>query len=101
MTFDKAKPMTPEEVTSAKREQMPDDVLLSVIAAAWNGHSAVIRQADITRLIQERLDVDSEEVYSRGYLDVEDVYREAGWKVKYDKPGYNESYPATFEFRRH
>lgn len=35
----------------------------------------------------------------REHLDVEDVYRAAGWEVTYDKPGYNETYDATFTFR--
>jgi hypothetical protein len=32
-------------------------------------------------------------------LDIEDTYREAGWKVEYDKPAYCENYPANFTFR--
>lgn len=31
---------------------------------------------------------------------IEETYRKAGWKVEYDQPGYNESYPATFTFTR-
>ncbi len=32
------------------------------------------------------------------WLNVEELYRAQGWTVTYDKPGYNESYPATFTF---
>lgn len=32
------------------------------------------------------------------WLNFEGAYRRAGWKVEFDKPGYNESYPATFKF---
>ncbi len=39
-------------------------------------------------------------VFAKGWLEVEDIYRKAGWKVKYDKPAYSENYPATFKFER-
>lgn len=41
-----------------------------------------------------------QDVYNRGWLDVESVYRNAGWTVNYDKPGYNESYEAFFVFKK-
>jgi hypothetical protein len=37
-------------------------------------------------------------IFEKGLLDVETVYERAGWKVTYDKPAYNETYPATFRF---
>ncbi len=44
--------------------------------------------------------VTSTTVCDNHWLDVEDVYREAGWVVEYDKPGYCESYEATFTFKK-
>jgi hypothetical protein len=43
-------------------------------------------------------DVERGEIFHRGWLDVEDAYRAEGWTVVYDKPGYNESYAASFTF---
>lgn len=40
----------------------------------------------------------SKYVFDKHLLDIEDVYREQGWKVEYDKPGYSESYEAFFVF---
>ena len=37
-------------------------------------------------------------VYPSRDSDIEDIFREAGWKVTYDKPAYNESYDAYFKF---
>lgn len=34
----------------------------------------------------------------KGWLDFEDIYREVGWKVTYDKPGFNEDYKPYFIF---
>lgn len=50
-------------------------------------------------LIQFELGLSRQEIFDNRLLDVEDVFRSQGWKVEYDKPGYNESYPATFTFR--
>ena len=42
----------------------------------------------------------ADKICEEGWLDVEDVYRKAGWEVIYDAPGYNESfYEPSFEFR--
>lgn len=43
--------------------------------------------------------IDRETIFRRGYLNVEEAYREQGWSVVYDKPGYNETYDASFEFK--
>lgn len=40
------------------------------------------------------------DVFERGYLDIEETYRKAGWSVVYDKPGYNETYDAFYTFTR-
>jgi hypothetical protein len=39
-----------------------------------------------------------EDVFKNGWLNVEHLYETHGWKVEYDKPAYNEDYPATFKF---
>lgn len=45
-------------------------------------------------------DVTREQIYENRWLDIEDSYRAVGWHVEYDKPGYCESYEATFTFKR-
>ena len=39
------------------------------------------------------------EAYDAGVLNFESLFEKVGWSVKYDKPGYNEDYPATFTFK--
>ena len=46
------------------------------------------------------LKITEQEVYDRNLLDVEDAYRKLGWKVAYDKPGYNEAYEGTYQFKK-
>lgn len=44
--------------------------------------------------------ITEQECFDRHYLDIEEIYSASGWVVKYDKPAYNEDYPATFEFKK-
>jgi hypothetical protein len=46
------------------------------------------------------LDVERAVVFDKGWLDVESIFRAEGWKVKYDKPAYCETYKAFFVFSR-
>jgi len=95
-------PIKPNEIAGRKEETFPDAVLESfnqLIAEKFSGNSATIEQDDVLKLMVDK-GLDRDEIFRRGWLDVEDVYRAAGWHVEYDKPGYNETYPATFTFRR-
>mgnify|MGYP003512507362 CR=1 FL=1 len=96
-----SKPITPAEVVDKKKEQLPNEVIdafNALIAANITNGRARIRVEDIITLIKLKLGVTREQVYEKHYLDVEDIYREVGWKVEYDQPGYCESYDATFTF---
>ena len=44
-------------------------------------------------------EVTRDEAFKRHYLDFEGVYRDAGGKVTYDRPGFNEDYEASYCFR--
>ena len=38
------------------------------------------------------------DIFTNNWLDIEPLYEDIGWKVTYDKPGFNETYEATFTF---
>ena len=98
----KVRPIGPDEVESQKEMDFPDAVFESfneLIAQQFTSGSATIKQEDVVALMVEK-GLNHGEIFDKGWLNVEEVYRSAGWKVSYDKPGYNESYPATFTFRR-
>lgn len=97
------KPISPDEIPKAKKKYFPDEVIDTwneIIATNFSSGSATVQQDDIVRALSSRLDITRNEVFNKGYLEVEDIYRAEGWKVHYDKPGYNESYGAFFEFKR-
>ena len=97
------KPIRPEEVVPAREAQIPDAVFEAfneMIAANYRSGYSCFRKDDVCALIASKMECTVSHVYEQHWLDVEDVYRKAGWRVVYDAPAYNESYPATFEFHK-
>jgi hypothetical protein len=96
-------PIRPEEVDAVKARSLPQEVLAIVnnlILANWNGSRAVVTRSDLIDRIITALRISRQDIFDRGYLDIEGAYRLAGWDVEYDKPGFNESYNATFIFSK-
>lgn len=102
------KPIRPGEVTGLKQQQIPDYVIEAFnecISRAYSGGIAVVYQDSVIEAILHRarkagVELLRQELFDRRYLDVESIFEKAGWKVTYDKPGYNESYKAFFEFKK-
>ena len=44
-------------------------------------------------------EIDRNTLFNNHWLDIEPIYRIAGWEVEYDKPSYCETYPANFTFK--
>jgi ABC-type transport system substrate-binding protein len=106
------KPISPKDVVQAKHDSLPDEVMRAfntLIAERWDGHSSYIKQGEVVKLIVESLeknptyqDLNPEKIrkliFEKGWLDVEGVFRKVGWKVEFDRPGYNETYEAHYTF---
>ena len=103
----KIKPIKPEEILDKKTETIPDEMFQAInelITLNWNGNEAKFRQDDLIerylqKIGQDNLQSNRDIIFKNHYLDFEDIYRKEGWHVSYDKPAYNENYPATFEFK--
>ncbi len=99
-------PIKPNEVASVKAAKVIPELVFEAfnlcIARNWKGSSATVLQSDVVKEIVSRLPEGrtKQEIFDNNWLDVEDAYREAGWKVVYDKPGFNESYEANFIFSK-
>lgn len=101
MAENKVKPISPKEVT----HMIPDFIFEAVnqlIQKKWNGKSATIKQDEIMDIVSSDNDDDPrprrQVIFDNHWLDIEDHYRKAGWKVTYDKPAYYEDYDAFFVF---
>ena len=99
-----SKPITPDEAVAQKQGATPPEVFEAFnacIARHFDGNFARFTMAEAVGELKAHLPAELHaEIYRRRWLDVEPVYRAAGWRVKYDRPGYNESYEAAFEFWR-
>lgn len=98
-------PIKPEEV---KGNQIPDqviDVFNKLIVKNIRGSSAVVKQEEAVTAIIAQFELEGKvvsrsEVYENGWLNVEQMYKEVGWLVRFDKPSYDESYEAYFRFSK-
>lgn len=98
------KPITPDEVSGINR--IPEVVIESfneLIKLNFDGTSATVSQDKVVALIVNKssctdMKLTEKKIFDRGYLNIESFYIDAGWKVEYDKPGYNETYKAFFTF---
>ena len=93
-------PIRPEDIASEKEMIYPDAVLEAfneLIARNFvDGMSRVLQKAVVQLMVEKGLDIN--DIDKNGWLNVEDIYSEYGWDVEYDKPGFNESYDASFTF---
>jgi hypothetical protein len=97
----KVGPIKPSQVGTRKQEDFPPEVFEAfneLIARNFANGRAIVRQEEVVKLIKKKgLKGD---IFENHWLDVEEAYMAAGWKVLYDKPAHNESYEATFTFIR-
>ena len=101
-------PIKPDEVEDRKTADIPDQVFEAfnaLIVRNFSGVSAVVKQVDaVDQIIKLRnaahFGCSRQEIFDNGWLNVEESYRKSGWDVEYDKPGYNETYEASFTFRK-
>lgn len=101
-------PIRPEQIEQLKAKQIPEFVFEAfnfLIAREWNGQRASVSQSDVLAQIQaNQLAAGSKfqglDPLREKWLDVEGTYRAVGWKVFYDKPGYDECYSPFFVFTK-
>lgn len=101
-------PITPAEAKSQRAASIPPEVFeafnkLIVENLSSDGGATFTQDSVIDILLRGYLpecrETRRRALFDLGYLDVEDVYRAAGWKVTYDKPAYNEEGKARFTFQ--
>lgn len=101
-------PIRPEDVSLLKQETIPDCVMNAfneMIVARWKFDKATFTQDQILAKILIKAEADGikltkDMIFDNGWLDVEEIYENIGWKVNYDKADYTTTDPSTFTFRR-
>lgn len=108
----KVKPISPKVLIEARKnpDLFPPEIIEAfndLIAKKFNGNEARVDQKEALELALAKmkskdpsLDTDKyrKDIFNNGWFDIEPLFREQGWEVHYDKPGYNESYEAFFVF---
>lgn len=100
----KVEAISVKELIEKKKMSIPYFVIEAVnklLEKEFDGKRAVILQEDILNEIRVHMSTECSRsmVFENHWLDFEDLYRDKGWKVEYDKPGLGESYKARFIFK--
>ncbi len=101
MSAERVQPISPKEVIDKKLSSIPSEAIEAfneLIAQNTGRANIVVKQEEVVALMVKK-GLHREQIFKNGWLDIEDIYRKAGWRVEYDKPGYNEDYEPTFTFR--
>lgn len=94
-------PITHDEAEQASYQTIPPFVVSAFnaeIAASYSGGEARVVQKKVVARIEATMP--DATAFDIRWLNVEELYRANGWSVTYDKPGYNETYDASFMFKR-
>lgn len=96
------KPLSPWEINGMMGEIIPDVVVEAInnlLKKKYRGRAVNLKQDEIIAEIQ-RLDINirREKIFEESWMDFESLFEKNGWKVEFDKPGYNETYSAYFTF---
>ena len=105
------KPISPNEAF-VTTEHLPPKVIETwnkLIVKNRSGRTSIVLQNDAVEALRTAMSDDGDyrqagnsvsrdDVFKEGWLEIEEVFRAAGWKVEYDKPAYCETYEASFTF---
>lgn len=98
------KAITPQECADQAGDYIPEVVIEAVNNLLKKGFrrgvKTVLKQDDIiAEVIGLDPNITREQIFKEGWMDFEPIFIRAGWAITYDKPGYNETYPPSFEFK--
>lgn len=88
-------PISPEEVVGVKLTTIPDKVMKAfndLIGEKWDGSRSRILMKEVRTRIGGTI--------KKEWLDIEPIFRDKGWDVKYDSPVYDENFDAYYEFKK-
>lgn len=89
-------PITPKLVAKKKADQIPSEVFDAfdalIIQNYCDGKAIVLQKVVVEQVKKSLPD------FKPHWLNVEAAYESVGWKVEYDRPGFNETYGAKFTF---
>jgi len=97
------KPITPAEAEAQRVTVIPDEVLEAfnqMIIKNLEGDRSSFKLREVADLAASNMQCQHKYLYDNKWLNVESVYRRAGWKVKFDSPSIGDNYDAYFVFTK-
>ena len=100
-----AKVYSPEDVLKKRVETIPDyviDAFNDLLTENYHEDETIIEQEDVIRKIWEYSTDDEltrKTIFKKHYLDIENLYRNNGWEVEYEKPAFDERFDPYFIFK--
>ena len=63
------------------------EIFNDMIVEKWNGRESHFKQKEIVTKIRKKMNIrKTDKIFDEHWLDIEDIYRELGWVVKYESP---------------
>lgn len=96
------KPVRPEDVFKQEEHTIHPSMIraINLFLTRFDGKQAIIT---VEELIDKFLEFESkwtrDMIWKKKQLDFEGLYKDSGWDVIYDKPGYEETYKPFYLFK--
>lgn len=92
-----------EALQKVKERVFPDYIMQAfnecIVEAKIKKSDNVLKDDVINRILELNPEMKRQTLIDEHLLDVEDAYRQAGWKVEYCNPSRGENFGAYFSFR--
>lgn len=87
------RPITPDEATIQQGVAIPDTVIKvfneAIVENLVDGE-AVVKQDEVVARLVDQEGFLRRDIFLRGYLNVEGIFKQAGWDVRYEKKSYTD-----------
>ena len=101
------KPIKPNEIKKQQLENIDPEMIQAVnelLMKEFESYSCSLSQQDIIAKYFELKNLENTTInrkimFDRKQLNFEPLLEKEGWNVTYDRPGYNETYEASFKFK--
>jgi acyl carrier protein phosphodiesterase len=99
------KPIKPNEIQKIKNSKIPEwiiNIVNEMLIEKWDGREARFTLKEVMNAVMAVAPegMTREHIYNNHWMDFEDLYRQEGWKVEFDKAAYNEDYDDFYRFTK-